>query len=84
MGSPEQSGGDSTPKKTGLTLDDVRVTYDTDSSEARPAVVIEDARNVSILGASATRGAGLDYDIGLRRTPVSEVRAPGMVVKPLD
>ena len=62
----------------------MRVTYDTDAGEARPAVIVEDARNVSILGASATRGAGLDYDIGLRRTPVSEVQAPGMVVKQLD
>ena len=83
-------GGLSTPSYgwfirhvVGLTLDQVRVAYGAGSPEARPAFVVEDARNVSILGAAAQRGMGLGYDIGLRRTPPSEVLAPGMVMKPL-
>ena len=54
-----------------------------DSIEARPPFIIEDARNVSILRTASQHAAGLRYDIGLRNTPLSEVRAPGLIVKAL-
>ena len=68
---------------TGLTIDGLQVTYD--AKEARPAFILEDARNVTILGAVAQRDSGqVAYDIGLRHTPLSEVRAPGLVIKTLN
>ena len=67
---------------TDITIDGMEIEYE--SKEARPPIIIEDAKNVSILHATTQRDQGVGYDVGLRRTPLTEVRAPGLTVKILS
>ena len=72
---------------TGLVIDNLRIAYAVGATEQRPPFIIEDSQNITILHTGrecVQRPPSLDYDVGLRNTPLSEVRTDSrLVVKTL-